>query len=95
VGRQELAAHARPGAQRVLILLSDGNPTVGTAEGARAEAGALKAAGVSVFSIGLGTDADAGLLAALASAPNQYYFAPSAEDLGGIYRQVAANLPCR
>jgi Mg-chelatase subunit ChlD len=93
--RLELGARARPGSQRVVILLSDGQPTVGTAAGALAEAASLKHAGATVVSIGLGADVDAGLLRGIATSGAHYYFAPSTSQLADIYRRVAANLPCR
>jgi Mg-chelatase subunit ChlD len=93
--RTELAVRARPGSQRVVILLSDGQPTVGTAQGAVAEATLLKRAGATVFTIGLGDDVDATLLRQIATSASHYYFAPGPVDLADIYRRVAGNLPCR
>jgi Mg-chelatase subunit ChlD len=93
--RNELAARARAGTQRVVILLSDGQPTVGTAAGALAEAAAIRQAKATVFSIGLGSDVDATLLRSLATSQQHYYFAPGADQLADIYQRVAANLPCR
>jgi Mg-chelatase subunit ChlD len=93
--RAELLARARPGSQRVVVLLSDGQPTVGTPAGVVAQAAALKQAGTTVFAIGLGADADAAMLRAVASSSAHYYFAPTAGDLTNIYERVAANLPCR
>jgi Mg-chelatase subunit ChlD/DNA-binding beta-propeller fold protein YncE len=93
--RTELAIRARAGSQRVVILLSDGQPTVGTAEGAVAEAALLKRAGTTVFTIGLGADVDATLLKQIATSAGHYYFAPGPTDLAEIYRRVAGNLPCR
>ncbi len=91
----ELSLRARPGSQRVVVLLSDGQPTVGSAAGAVAQAEAMKRDGLTLFSIGLGADVDAGLMRQLASGPNNYFYAPTPDQLAEIYRRIAGNLPCR
>jgi PKD repeat protein len=79
----------------ILILLTDGIP-VGTAEAAvLAEATAAKAAGITIYTIGLGADVNATLLQAIATDPNLYYPAPSAVDLDEIYAQIAAVIQCQ
>lgn len=93
--RTELGLRARPGSQRVVILLSDGQPTVGTVASTLTEAAGLKQSGTSIYSIGLGADVDAGLLRGIATSGGHYYFAPTTDQLADIYRRVAANLPCR
>ncbi|MCE7938165.1 MAG: VWA domain-containing protein, partial [Chloroflexi bacterium CFX6] len=54
-----------------------------------------RAAGVTVFTIGLGADVDGDLLAGLAGDPSRYAYAPDAAALGAIYRRVAEGIPCR
>ena len=54
----------------------------------------LKAAGVRVFTIGLGADADAALLREVASAPADYYESPAEADLATIYAQISERLAC-
>jgi hypothetical protein len=88
-GARHAADHAA-----VLILLTDGRSNPRPAEEAVARAAAAKAAGVTVFTIGLGADVEAGALAAIASRPEWYYGAPDGEALVEIYRQIAVALPC-
>jgi len=96
VGAQALtdAARRRPGNVPVLVLLTDGRANPVPVEAALAEAEAAKAAGVTLFAIGLGDDPDAEALAAMASSPAGFLRAPDAEDLADAYRAVAASIPC-
>ena len=64
-----LAAGRRTGAVPVVVLLTDGRPASGSADGALAEAERLRVAGATIFTIGLGADVDGGFLVALAAAP--------------------------
>jgi Mg-chelatase subunit ChlD len=81
-------------AQRVIVLLTDGRPDGGTVEATLAAAGAAKARGVALFTIGLGDDVDADLLRRIASRPEDYAQAPDAAALQAIYESLAAALPC-
>ena len=84
----------RPEAGRILVLLTDGrssDPEPGAAEASATEA---RAAGVTVFAIGLGADVDAPALRAIAGAPERYFPAPDATDLAAIYARIAVVLPC-
>lgn len=78
-----------------LILLSDGVPT-GEDSGTkvRQAANAAKNAGITIFTIGLGKDADHDLLREIASSPNLYYYPPNSRDLTAIYQTIAAQLCC-
>jgi Mg-chelatase subunit ChlD len=88
----------------VLVLLTDGLPNrvptpapSGSQEDTvLAAAGRVKAAGVRLYTVGLGepTDIDARLLSAMASQPELYYYAPDAEDVARIYGQVATTIRC-
>jgi uncharacterized protein YegL len=78
----------------VLVLLTDGRSNPRPAAEAVMRAGEAKAAGVTVFTIGLGADIDTEALAAIASRPGYFYWAPDGEALAGIYRQIAVALPC-
>ncbi len=78
----------------VIILLTDGQANPGGPEPALAEAQLAKGAGIRIFTIGLGEDADRGLLRAIASQPSHSYYAPQADDLEQLYAQIAASLPC-
>jgi Mg-chelatase subunit ChlD len=96
-----------PANRPVLVLLTDGLPNrvpfgPGSAhpECADQECTVLKAAtaakdaGARVFTIGLGLPDDVlrRLLEEAASSPGDYAFAPDAEDLAAIYRQIAGRV---
>jgi Ca-activated chloride channel family protein len=87
-------AGSPPQVGRVVVLLSDGHP-VGSqrADVARA-ADRLRAAGVTVYAVGLGPDADEALLRQLAGAPERYLDAGVGEHLERVYRDLAARLRC-
>ena len=53
----------------------------------------LRGYGVTVYTIGLGPDADPNLLRILATSPGYYFFAPGTAELTAVYRQVAAKIP--
>ncbi len=91
--RNLVEADGRPGAVPVVILLSDGLQN-GTDAPVRAEAAALKALGVTIFTIGLGPDAAPELLGAIATSPAHRYLSPDVSELAGIYVRIAADLPC-
>lgn len=78
----------------VAIVLTDGRPTGTTDDAVAAAAMDLRAAGAWVYAIGLGADVDAGLLARVASGPDQLVLTPNAEDLARIYTAIARDLPC-
>jgi hypothetical protein len=95
------AAHAeltgsrhRPTNLPVMIVLTDGraNPVPGSV--AEDEARKVKADGVVVFTVGLGSDLDVDALRAMASRPDYFHIAPDAEALAGIYRDIAVAIPC-
>lgn len=56
---------------------------------------ALKDAGVSVFTIGLGENIHTDFLEALASSPQQVYMAPTSDDLLAIFQRVAQDIKLR
>lgn len=76
----------------VVILMSDGSPNSPSPDprtAALTSANFAKLDGVEIYTIGLGRDADASLMEALASSPDQYYFAPDGADLTQIYEDIA------
>jgi uncharacterized protein YegL len=83
----------RPGNAPVLIVLTDGRQAEAP-EAAQAVAAAARAAGVTIYSIGLGADVDALYLVDLAASPSRYFFAPDGDALAGIYRDIALLVPC-
>lgn len=85
----ELAGPAsRPAALHIIVLLTDGRQDADPAA-AQAAAAAARAAGVRIFTIGLGGDVDLPFLQELAGDPSQAYAAPSEADLAAIYAAVA------
>ena len=84
----------RTTARGVVILMTDGQPTRSTAGRVVAAADAVKRAGATLFTIGLGPDVDPDLLKLLASSTRYFYQAPGAEDLARVYRTVAGAIPC-
>jgi Ca-activated chloride channel family protein len=87
-GAAELEKHARPGAARRLLLLTDGQPTVGVQapEALKSLARRLSAAGFSVGTVGLGLEFNASLLSAMAEVGGGlYHYVDSPDRLAGIY----------
>jgi nitric oxide reductase activation protein len=99
----------RPESTPMLIMLTDGLPNqVPYAEDGTMETTVLRAAetakraGSRVYTIGVGhTDAsdpvdliNPDLLRQVASAPSMFYHAPDAEELKGIYAEVAVTFGC-
>ncbi len=95
VARAELASprHA-PAHGRVIVFLTDGLPNGTTEDAVLAEAAAAKAEGVTIFTIGLGTNVYHDLLRAMATSSSHYYFSPSTAELNEIYRRIAEKLRC-
>jgi Ca-activated chloride channel family protein len=88
--RRELGSpRARPAAQPVVVLLTDGRNNPEPPETAVREAEAARREGIRLFAIGLGADVDAPTLQAMVSRPEDYYFAPDGEDLAAIYAEIA------
>lgn len=80
-----LGEQLRPGAQAVVILLTDGQY-----EGApdpQPAAAALRARGADIYAIGLG-GADQDTLLGIAGRPDRYFDAPRPADLAPIYRAI-------
>jgi Mg-chelatase subunit ChlD len=82
------------GNQPVLILLTDGREDAGERRAAATAAG-IRSRGVLIFTIGLGSDADAELLRAIAGDPARYLASPGEADLAAIYDRIAERLECR
>ncbi|RIL10781.1 hypothetical protein DCC79_06935 [bacterium] len=93
-GELEGPAH-RATNNRVLILLTDGAPSGTTPEAVKAAAARAIAAGVLVFTIGLGRDLDEALLREIASRPEWYFAAPDTSDLAAIYARIVYEIPCQ
>ncbi len=104
--REELVANTTPGNIPVMIILSDGNPTI-TSAGQPSETLAIQEAlneaeitkqtqvnneSILIYTIGFGSDANATLLQQIATSPDYYFFAATSEELQSIYEQIAKEL---
>ncbi|MFA6511895.1 MAG: vWA domain-containing protein [Patescibacteria group bacterium] len=86
-----------PGRTRAMLLLTDGKPNQPINEATatamtRTSAHTAKANGIVIFSIGLGNSVNPALLTDIASdigGTKMYFPAPTAQDLGAIYQQIA------
>jgi hypothetical protein len=91
-----LALAAAPAGVRhrgVVILLSDGSQ-IGDPEQAVARANSLRAAGITIYAVGLGADVDRALLQRIAD-PRRLLLAPGPSELVTIYRTLAREAACR
>ncbi len=87
-----------PDARQVIVFLTDGAPTFPKdpkgkdkkfpEEYALAVAAEAKQNNITIYTIGLGTDANGEYLTKLASAPENYYPAASGAELADIYAQI-------
>jgi Mg-chelatase subunit ChlD len=84
----------KPGNAPVLILLTDGRSNPRPVSEAVVRAAEAKSVGVRVYTIGLGSELDEAALRAMASGAGAYFHAPSGQELAGIYREIAVDIPC-
>lgn len=104
---QELVtARATEESSKIIILLTDGvatnprNPGGGTEKEdiqyaedlAWKESLAIKKDGVVIYTIGLGKDINESFLKQIASGDNNYFFAPSADNLTTIYNNISSHI---
>jgi len=94
---------ANPDAAKIAILLTDGKANKPNGPGygehpadvayAEAQAQVAAAAGIKIFTIGLGTNVNTVMLENIAAATNaEYYFAPSGAELDAIISSIEAEL---
>lgn len=91
---------SRAEAKKAVIMLTDGVPTepiqIGQKEypkiAAQAAADSLSSAGVTLYTIGLGSGVSDTFLKSLAGSDSRYFFAPTKETLSGIYNRISAAL---
>src|SRR3989454_5929146 len=95
VANNELISYGVRGKAWVIILLTDGqntccpNQAAGDAQ-ARLEAARAKANNITVYTVGLGPDADGALLQEIATTTGgTYYAAPTADAIRFIYLEIA------
>ncbi len=83
-------------ARRVLVLLTDGLPTIAGDEDIVAstviEALALTEDNIEIYAIGLGEHVDKQFVRDIASDASNAYFAPSGADLASIYAEITTAL---
>ena len=87
---QEVLLGNRVGAERYIVLLSDGKDD--HQESLLADADALRNQSVRVFTISLGGDVDRDLMQQIASMPTDHYNAPTAADLQAIYDAIGGQI---
>jgi Ca-activated chloride channel family protein len=91
----ELAgSRSRSSATKVMVVLTDGIPNPVPGSVALEKAIAAKQIGINLFTIGLGSDVDGALLRGMASVPEWYYEAPTADALMAIYSRLPEYVPC-
>lgn len=94
-GTEELlSARHKSENKRSIILVTDGAQSNGDVQPVLAWALTAKNAGITVITVGLGSDIDEALLRQVASDPALFYPVPDATDLLRIYREVARIIPC-
>jgi Mg-chelatase subunit ChlD len=101
-----LSARSSESSSKVAILLTDGvannprDPAGRTEEddiryaenAARTEASNAKESGVSIYTIGLGNQINSSFLQNVASGVENYFFAPTANDLESIYKEISSDI---
>lgn len=84
---------ANPANNHVLVLLTDGQNNAGR-EPVLAAADAARSAGITVFTVAFGADADRALMRQVAGDPRRAYLALTPGDLQQIYEQIAGRVGC-
>lgn len=90
-GHNEITANGRADATPILVVLSNGIPTVADSE---TQAQQAKDAGIRVVTIAFGTDADDSLMEAMASEPksNNFFDAPTGADIDGVFETITQEI---
>lgn len=90
--RAAAAGIARPGGQAVVLLLSDGDPEIGTEDATLVEAKRLLEDGTPVYTVAVGPDADRQLLLRIAGLPERSFAVGTGEELVALYRRLGQGL---
>jgi hypothetical protein len=94
VAQQELTGIRHENNYQIIVMLSDGRPW-GTDETAvLAAANNAKAAGITIYTIGYGENANQNVLRGAASSKEHYYFSPSTAEINQIFTDIINSLPC-
>jgi Mg-chelatase subunit ChlD len=92
--RMELGGlRSRPDAASAIIVLTDGRVQPSSPAAAIEAAERARQEGIVLFAIGVGDEVSVHTLQRVASQPDYVHFAPDAEDLVDIYREIAFRLP--
>ena len=95
-GEELISPRHNTNARKVVVILTDGQPTAKSEEDAVKEAiiaaNELKEKDIEIYAIGLGSKVDQKFIKEIASAPDKAYLAPSRKDLQRIYRNITSNL---
>jgi Mg-chelatase subunit ChlD len=91
---RELAGRRPSPTVPAILLVTDGQPTRSSAADVLAAGAEARAAGLTIYAVGLGADVNPTLMRQVAGDPSRYYPAPDAEDLEGVYRTLAREIPC-
>jgi Mg-chelatase subunit ChlD len=96
LGLSELnGPRGRPGARRLLVLITDGVQTGQGGERAALVAGeTARSRGVAILALGLGPSPDRQLLTRLAGSPSKVLLSPSRSTIPSGYRDLAALALC-
>jgi Ca-activated chloride channel homolog len=78
---------SRQGVPHIIVMMTDGNPTDRPDVPATVER--VKASGLTIYTIGLGTDLDRDLLKTIATDATHFYEAPTEVQLAEIYSTIA------
>jgi hypothetical protein len=87
----ELTSHGRNNSVWIEILVTDGNENLGSDPVSRANE--AKAAGIVIYTIGIGADADQSLLQQIATITGgKFYYAPNGTVLQQIYQNISQEI---
>lgn len=91
--RELTGALARPAADKVIVFMTDGRHRSGPDISAIWPLHtAATAAGIEIYAIALGSDADRDLLRRIATDAGHFYDSPTPAELAAIYRQIAGRV---
>ncbi len=92
--RELIGARHKRGNNPVIVLLTDGQPSAGTASAALTAARDARSLGFVLFAVGLGGDADILTLERIAGRRDRAFSAPDAAALALIYDRIAGKVLC-
>ena len=90
----EVLAGAQPTERRVLVVVTDGVPSLTDRPSVLAAAAAARAADVHVYALGFGAEVDAALLGEVTGDPSRVLVAPDAEGLDALYLDLGEREAC-